>query len=77
MTNELANENSAIKMRYEATMRDRDLECLEKMNDLRAQIAQMKVDHSREVHQLALENEELKARLHNLKACRQCHRTMN
>lgn len=77
MTKDLANENNNIRKRYETAMRDRELEYLDKLNELRAQISQMKVDHTREVQQLELEKEQLKATLQNQRACRQCHRTMN
>jgi regulator of replication initiation timing len=68
---------SHTKRVYEDELRRRETENLERLADLRAQIAQLKVDHSREMHQLALENENLKARLANQAVCRRCHRPVN
>lgn len=61
----MVNENSATIIRYEHAMKEREMDFLEKLNELRAQIAQMKVDHRREITALALENENLKALVQN------------
>ena len=74
MSKELANKNSALKIKYEQLLHDREREYLEKIGELRAQISQLKVDHRRELTQLALENETLRSALQNERGWHRSHR---
>lgn len=74
---EIANQDHENRRRYEKILKSVEAEYLDKINMLRGQISQMKVDHDREVTELHMKLEHTKARFDNFRKCPKCHHIRN